>query len=208
MSPLYRHPQPVGLFTIAACCLVFGCRGQASAEPPVRVVRGMVRQPRATTYSLAAHAAMRPEGSPAVIAQEEAAFAEPLHTGLEGTALLESMPLPITSKLLKRGQREFQIFCSPCHDSSGQGRGTIAQAGFPSPVDLASPNTRQLSDGQLFQVISQGIRNMPALSAQVEPMDRWSIVAWVRVLQRSRNATVADLTPDVARRLTMEKPKP
>jgi mono/diheme cytochrome c family protein len=48
--------------------------------------------------------------------------------------------------------------------------------------------------GEIFNTISNGIRNMPAYGAQIPAEDRWAIVLYVRALERSRAASVADLT--------------
>ncbi len=97
--------------------------------------------------------------------------------------------------LIARGEERFNIYCSVCHDRAGSGQGVNPQRGFPGPVDLASADARNLRDGQIFEIITQGIRNMPKMGDQVPVADRWPIVAWVRVLQRSQNAKVADVEP-------------
>ena len=105
-------------------------------------------------------------------------------------------PAVVDEVLARRGQQRFDIYCAPCHDRAGSGHGMVVQRGFPLPIDLASDRARGLSDQQLFDTISHGVRNMPAYAAQIPPADRWAIVVWVRVLQRSQHATLADVPPE------------
>jgi mono/diheme cytochrome c family protein len=103
------------------------------------------------------------------------------------------IPAKVDLELLDRGQRRFDGFCAPCHDKAGSGQGTVVRRGFPAPIDLASEHTRGLADGEVFRIISFGVRNMPGHRHQIRPEDRWAIVAWVRVLERARNGALADL---------------
>jgi mono/diheme cytochrome c family protein len=105
-------------------------------------------------------------------------------------------PLAVTETVLKRGQERFNIYCAPCHSRTGAGNGLVVQRGFHLPVNLASDHTRSVGDGEIFDYISNGIRNMPAYSAQIPEEDRWAIVTWVRVLQRSQYAQVTDVPAD------------
>ena len=72
------------------------------------------------------------------------------------------------------------------------------QRGFHLPVNLASEHTRGIADGEIFEYISKGIRNMPSYGAQIPEEDRWAIVTWVRVLQHSQYASLDDV-PAVSR---------
>ena len=103
------------------------------------------------------------------------------------------IPVKVDKALLTRGQDRFNIFCAPCHDQSGAGKGTVVQRGFPPPIDLNGERVRTAPDGYLFDVITHGVRNMPGYAVQVPPLDRWAIVAWVRVLNRSQNAQLTDV---------------
>jgi mono/diheme cytochrome c family protein len=192
--PLLSHERQ-GVALAAMICLL-GCRGQSSTEPPVRVIKDMFHQPRATPLSQIGQRAY-PRGAGAfvegVVALEQALDMESYSTGKSGRSFVTQIPLPIDAAVIARGSERFGVYCSPCHDATGTANGIIAQRGFPSPIDLASPGTRQMPDGQLLQVIANGIRNMPGLGEQIQTRDRWSIVAWVRVLQRSRNATLTDV---------------
>jgi len=197
-----RQPAPIGARRLrsswfvagVAVALAFGCRGQPSAEPPMRIVKDMTHQSKALTYSLAAQRAANGGivGQVGVVATEQARDdADAVYGNRQG--YLERIPIEVDSAMIERGRQRFGVYCVACHDEAGSGQGIIAQKGFPSPVDLARPNAVRMPDGQLFEVITRGIRNMPAPGEQIEVRDRWSIVAWVRVLQRSRNAVIADV---------------
>ena len=105
----------------------------------------------------------------------------------------ETFPFPITMALLQRGQERFDIFCSPCHGRSGDGDGMVVRRGFPAPPTYHQDALRQASDRHFYDVITDGYGAMYSYAARVPPHDRWAIVAYIRALQYSRHAPIADL---------------
>src|SRR5262249_54360103 len=91
------------------------------------------------------------------------------------------------------GQQRFNIYCAPCHDQAGSGHGMVVAHGFPPPIDLAGDRVRGLPDGEIFNAITSGVRNMPSYRKQIPVEDRWAIVTWVRVLGHSQHASVEDV---------------
>jgi mono/diheme cytochrome c family protein len=110
-------------------------------------------------------------------------------------------PLPLTPELLQRGQERYEIFCSPCHGLQGDGMGMVAMRGMKHPPSYHQERLRQVPNGYLYDVVTNGFGAMYGYSAQVSPPDRWAIIAYVRALQLSRNARVADLSPGLRERL-------
>jgi mono/diheme cytochrome c family protein len=115
-----------------------------------------------------------------------------------------AFPLPLSTELLKRGQERYKIFCAPCHGIQGDGNGMIVMRGMkrpPSFTDPHEPRLRQVPNGYLYDVVTNGFGAMLSYSAQVPPADRWAIIAYVRALQLSRNAPVSDLPPALREKL-------
>lgn len=110
-------------------------------------------------------------------------------------ALVADVPLPVDAKLLARGRERFNIFCSPCHDQLGTGNGMIVRRGYKQPETYHSDRLRAQPVGYFFDVITNGFGQMPSYGAQVPVKDRWAIAAYIRVLQFSQNARLADLSP-------------
>ncbi len=108
-----------------------------------------------------------------------------------------AFPLPLTMELLDRGENRYKIFCSPCHGLQGDGNGMIAMRGMKHPPSYHQDRLRQVPNGYIYDVITNGFGAMFGYSAQVAPGDRWAIVAYLRALQLSRNAKISDLPPDV-----------
>lgn len=107
-------------------------------------------------------------------------------------------PLALTMDVMKRGQNRFNIYCSPCHSKVGNGKGIITQYAYPiPPTSLHIDRVRALPDGQIFDVITNGIRNMPSYKHQIPVKDRWAIVGYVRALQKSQHATEDDIPKQV-----------
>lgn len=111
----------------------------------------------------------------------------------------------LTANLLARGREQYDVFCSPCHDRIGNGRGIVVQRGMPEPASLHEQRLRELSDQWLFDVISNGYGAMYAHGDRIRPRDRWAIVAYIRALQLSQHAAVTDLPSDVRTRMMTEK---
>lgn len=117
------------------------------------------------------------------------------HTGAANGNYLASVPLPVTIALLHHGQEQFDIYCSPCHGLLGNGDGMVARRGFLNPANLQSERVRSAPPGYLYQVISNGYLAMPDHRDQIQVEDRWAIVAYLRALELSRGATLADVPP-------------
>jgi mono/diheme cytochrome c family protein len=111
--------------------------------------------------------------------------------------LIKDLPLPLTAHLLNRGRERFDIYCAPCHGAAGDGTGIIVKKGYMPPPTFHQQRLREVADGHIFDVISNGIRNMPTYGHQVAVSDRWAIVAYIRALQRSQNFMLEDIPEDI-----------
>ena len=110
-------------------------------------------------------------------------------------------PVPITQELLERGRERYGIYCTPCHGLQGNGLGMVAMRGLKHPPSYHIDRLRQAPNGYIYDVITNGFGSMYSYSMQLTPKDRWAVVAYVRALQLSRNAKVADLPADVREKL-------
>lgn len=201
---------------LVSLALLGACRGQPSREAPRRVFDDMDEQPRFQPQEVSTHfadgRAMRAP-VPGTVAQGQLREDAALYLGKIGEhAWVGRVPLPVDEKLLRRGQNRFQIFCAPCHDSAGTGQGIVmqrasgAKGGFPAPPLAYAERVPQLADGEIFHIISNGVRNMPGYRTQIPVEDRWAIVAWTRVLARSQGAQVADVPSDLRSSILPETP--
>jgi mono/diheme cytochrome c family protein len=103
-------------------------------------------------------------------------------------------PSVITAAMLARGQRQYSINCVPCHGLSGDGQGMIVQRGFPKPPPLFSDKLIKAKAQHFYDVITHGHGVMYSYADRVAPADRWAIAAYIRALQRSQHAQVAELS--------------
>lgn len=104
-------------------------------------------------------------------------------------------PPPVTLALLERGQQRFEIYCAPCHSRTGDGNGMIVQRGFPAPPSYNIERLREAPVQHFYEVITHGYGAMYPYAARVAPADRWAIIAYIRALQASANAQLADVPP-------------
>jgi mono/diheme cytochrome c family protein len=113
---------------------------------------------------------------------------------------------PLTAELLQRGRAQYDVFCSPCHDRAGAGNGIVVQRGMPRPESLHTERLREASDQHLFDVITAGYGAMYSHGDRIRPRDRWAIVAYMRALQLSQHAALADVPPQERARLGESMP--
>ena len=116
-----------------------------------------------------------------------------------GTVEYQDKPVvapPVTLALIERGQARFRIYCTPCHSELGDGNGVIVQRGFPRPSSYHAERLLHAPVQHFYVVITDGHGAMYPFADRVAPADRWAIAAYIRALQRSQHATVADVPPD------------
>ena len=117
-----------------------------------------------------------------------------LHTGKGADGKpSDEFPMPVTRELLLRGRERYDVFCAPCHDRTGSGNGMIVRRGYRRPPTYHSDRLRQQRNGYLYDVITRGFGAMPDYATQIPAADRWAIVAYIRALQLSQQASVDDV---------------
>jgi mono/diheme cytochrome c family protein len=109
--------------------------------------------------------------------------------------------MPLTRELLSRGQQRYEIFCTPCHDRIGAGQGMVVRRGYRPPPSLHVERLRDAPVGHFYDVMTRGLGAMPDYAQEIPPEDRWAIAAYVKALQLSQHAVVADLTAEDRKRV-------
>jgi hypothetical protein len=130
---------------------------------------------------------------PGTVARGDLSNDGPFYTGKSNGMLVNAFPFPITREVLLRGQEQYNIFCSPCHDRVGNGQGMIVQRGFRRPSSFHIDRLREVPVGYFFEVITNGFGAMYDYADRIPPRDRWAIIAYIRALQLSRHATLEDV---------------
>jgi cytochrome c len=143
---------------------------------------------------------------PGTVAHDHLRTDAHLYTGRVDGVLVDSFPFPITRRDLERGRERFNIYCAPCHDYSGSGRGMIVQHRFPAPPSYHIDRLRDAPVGHFFEVITNGYGTMYSHADRVSPEDRWRIAAYIRALQLSRHATLADVAGSERQKLLNQQP--
>jgi cytochrome c len=124
----------------------------------------------------------------------------------ENGEYVERIPVAVNRSVLERGQSQYNVYCAPCHGRSGDGNGIIMRGdyGYTPASSYHVDRLRQVTDGYLYDVIANGVRNMPAYAQQIPVRDRWAIVAYIRALQRSQYARPEGLPESLVKRLEEE----
>lgn len=191
------RPRALALVLLSALCLALAaaCQQQMADQPRYK--------PLARSTFFGDERSARPL-VPGTVARGHLDADAAFYTGKAGDRLVDRLPLPVTQALLERGQERFNIFCSPCHDRTGSGNGMVVRRGFRHPPSYHIDRLRQAPIGHFFDVITHGFGAMPDYAAQVPPRDRWAIAAYIRALQLSQDATLADVPPAERQRLPGE----
>ena len=116
-----------------------------------------------------------------------------LETGKIGNADATVFPFPVDAAVMARGRERFEIFCTPCHGRTGTGDGMIVQRGYRRPPTYHDDRLRNAPIGHFVDVIANGFGAMPDYSDEVNARDRWAIAAYIRALQLSQHAQLADV---------------
>ena len=195
-QPKYRALRPIDQVGLI--------NDERSARPQVEgtVARGQLREDvefytgkLAGSQSNAAPNAAQPAAAAQTGAAQQASQAGgiPQAPAPSYQGFVTEFPMPITAADLDRGQERFNIYCSVCHGRLGDGSGMIVKRGFRKPPSFHEERLRNAPIGYCFDVETNGFGAMPDYASQIPPEDRWRIISYIRALQMSQRATLADV---------------
>lgn len=182
-------------YLLVAVVLVSGCRIDMHLQP-----KYLPYEP--TDFFADGRSERQPVAG--TIARGQLRLDEFFYTGKENGAEANMFPFPITHQDLERGRERYNIYCTPCHDYAGTANGMIVQRGFPVPPSFQTQRLREAPVGHFFGVMTNGFGVMYSYADRVEPADRWRIAAYIRVLQLSQGATLADVPDDQKQKLNAQ----
>lgn len=198
--------------TIVAALSIFGLRGSKSTKPPLEVFPDMDHQAR-----------YNPQGSNTFFSDQRNDRPVPANTVARGNyfnqaevfsadfkdsnlgnvvfnqgknpdgSLVDKIPLEVTYELMEMGRQKYEIFCISCHGVAGDGNGVTKPYGILA-TSYHDDRLRNIEDGHIYNVISNGYNQMYGLKDRMTPEERWATVFYVRALQRSQNAKIEDLS--------------
>jgi hypothetical protein len=176
-----------------AVVLVAGCRQDMQDQPKIISQRG--------SEMFADHRGARPQVANTVARgqlREDSYFYTGVVQGADGYREEKNeMPFPVTLEVLKRGQERFNIYCTPCHSRVGNGLGEIVERGYKPAANFHDQVRLSQPISHYFYVMTHGYGAMPDYSAQLAPVDRWAVAAYIRALQLSQSAKADDVPSGV-----------
>lgn len=201
------------LFIIVTAAVIWVAGGRYSAEhperasrkPPIELFPDMDRQPKLRPQTDASFtgwsdglSSRKPVAGTVARGSEyeENEFTTGFQPGT--TNYVEVLPVPMTETLMERGQRQFGIYCTPCHGKLGDGKGVTTKLGMAAVANLHDARIVTMTDGEIFNTITHGKNLMGGYGSNLDVEDRWATIAYLRALQRSRLATLEDV-PEFAR---------
>jgi mono/diheme cytochrome c family protein len=191
-----RGSRPLVTGTIA--------RGQLKTDKEYTLGRHGLAKPAAPGGAAVAQAAAA-QRTPAPAAHQHAADEKAGAPASFDPDLVAEFPITITREILQRGRQRFEIFCVHCHGYTGSGNGMIVQRGLSKPPSFHTDRLKQAPVGHFFDVVTNGFGAMYSYASRIPVADRWAIIAYVRTLQVSQSANVADV-PE-SERAKLQKPQ-
>jgi mono/diheme cytochrome c family protein len=191
-----RSRGGLGVLVLTSVVAASGCvRGCTSSRPPIHLNPSMDDQPKVrpqTASNFFYNGASMREPVPGTIAigglQEDGAFFT--GKGADGE-FVATNPVTLDEAVLARGRERYGIYCQPCHDARGDGKGILFQRGNVPTATFHQDKVLKYPDGQIFDVITNGVGLMSGYKWPIPPADRWAIVAYVREMQQDRLARAA-----------------
>jgi mono/diheme cytochrome c family protein len=205
-----RHVYLTTFFVCVLLVSILGFRGTTFTKPPIDVF------PEWAFPSMEHQPKPRPQAASKFFADGRADRLPPQHTVARGMLRIDqhryagkSGPetfaggfpagIAVDLKLLERGRDRFQIYCAVCHSATGDGNGITKRYGMGSTPSFHDDRLRQMPEGEIFHVITNGRNTMLPYADKLSPDDRWAVVAYVRALQRAQQGTPADVVDAAAK---------
>ena len=187
-TTMTRDLRPLALLAVAAM-LALGCRQDMHDQPRIEPLEAHA------FFADGQGSRIPPAGTIARgWLREDTALWEGVDAAGDAVA---DVPMPVTEELLLRGQERYEIFCSVCHGSTGGGDGMIVRRGFKQPPPLYEQRLHDMPAGYFYDVITNGFGVMSSYTKQIPMEDRWAIVAYLRALQLSQSAQLAELPAEI-----------
>ena len=189
-----RRRRVLGALALTSLVATTGCaRGCTSSRPPIHVNPSMDDQPKVLPQTASTFfydgASMRqpiPGTVPIGGLKEDAAFFT--GRGADGQ-FVATIPVTVDEALLERGRQRYVIYCQPCHDARGDGKGILFQRASVPTASFHQEKILKYPDGQIFDIMTNGQGLMPAYRWPIPPADRWAIIAHIHDMQRKRLAS-------------------
>ena len=197
-----RHLFGALVLVLTSVVALSGCaRGCTSSRPPIHINPSMDDQPKVrpqTASNFFYDGASMRTPVPGTVAigglREDTAFFT--GQGADGQ-FVAAIPVTVDEALVERGRQRYSIYCQPCHDARGDGRGILFERGNVPTASFHEEKFLAYPDGQIFDVITNGSGLMAGYRWPIPPADRWAIVAHVRELQREQLARAANAPPGI-----------
>lgn len=207
-----RYFLAILIFVVVGMLSILGFRGSKTDKPPIVVFPDMDFQPKYLAQGESAFFAdgrvQRPV-TPGTVARGHGGetakvFAEDYENALLNNPELASgksdeggwvrgFPLEVTREVMQTGRAKFTIFCGVCHGATGDGKGVTKEYGMVATPTYHSDRLRRMAEGEIFNTITYGKGQMLGYADKLNPHERWAVIAYLRALQRSQNATLEDV---------------
>jgi mono/diheme cytochrome c family protein len=189
---------------VVPLALAVKARHSKNDQPRIHLIQDMDSQPKYKAQrenTIFADGRATRDALPGTVAVGHLNEDDHLFRGRTGDAWARTFPaqIDLSEVTMERGKQRYGIFCAPCHGQGGNGDGMVHQradalgGSWVPPTNVNQDYLRNMPVGELFNSITNGVRNMPAYGPQITPEDRWAIILYVRALQRSHQANINDV---------------
>ena len=209
-----RYFLAIFLFVVVGGLSILGFRGSKTDKPPIVVFPDMDFQekylPQGESAFFADGRVQRPVAPGTVVRGYGWETAEVFTDTYENVLLnnpalasgktsdgewVSGYPVDLTREMLQTGREKYAVFCGVCHGASGDGKGITKAYGMVATPTYHGDRLRTMAEGEIFNTITHGKGQMLGYADKLNPQERWAIIAYLRALQRSQNATMEDVPP-------------
>lgn len=181
---------------VVSVIAIMGFRGSTFTEPPLEMFPDMDAQSKYRPQGASAFFAdgrtdrLPVEGTVARGLLKDDEF---LHYGKDGDSFAKGFPMTVDADLIDLGAAKYEIYCTPCHGGTGDGNGVTKSRGMLTTPSYHDDRLRDMAEGEIFNTLTNGKGLMGYYKDKLSPEERWAVIAYMRVLQRSQNASVEDV---------------
>ncbi len=205
-----RAPLPIAAL-LAFACAVAACSDKKNLVPLDWELNRMTQQARYTDFKegpgFRDGRVLQPPPA-GTVPRERRLGPLALTLGVdEHGAFTERIPIQLSPELIEIGRNRYDRTCGACHGILGTSDTEVAlKMPLRKPPSLHSELIRGFPVGRIYQVATFGYGLMPSYEFMLTIEERWAIVAYIRALQLSQGAALAELPPELQQRFRSEIP--
>ncbi len=136
---------------------------------------------------VATFSAQQPAPAPPPQTPPAAKATSPAYAVIPVEAAKQANPVKSSPESLARAKKWWTLDCAMCHNTNGDGKGSLASDMKLKLADFTDPTTlKERTDGEIFYIIKNGHQDMPPEGDRIKVEENWDLVNYVRSLSKGK----------------------